>query len=314
MIAGFNDLVTLVKAGGPRKAAVACAAGEEVLKAMARAQDEGIARCVLVGDTGEIRTKARNAGLDPDDFEIVHRLEPSMAVRQAVHMVRHGEADVLVKGRVDTASFLRAVLDREAGLRAGHLISHVVVLERPENKGFLLMSDAAINVAPDLRQKVEIVRNVIVVARALGINRPRVAFVAALERITPNMPATVEAAVLAKMGERGQLGQIVADGPFALDVAVSPEAGLIKGVRGEVAGKADIVVAPDIEAGNMVYKALVHLAGWSAAGVVAGAVAPIVLPSRADSAENKFRSLAFGIFLAEAGLQAPLGAPERVTG
>jgi phosphate butyryltransferase len=201
---------------------------------------------------------------------------------------------MLMKGLVETAVLLKAVLDKETGLNTGRLVSHVAVMEVPSYHKLLFVTDAAINIAPDLDAKLDIVANAVIAARALGIARPKVAMLAAVEKINAaKMPCTVDAALVAQMNRRGQVRDCIVDGPLALDNAVSAESARIKGIESEVAGDADILVAPDIEAGNILYKCLMDLGGARGAGILMGASKPIVLTSRADSAQTKLASIAF---------------------
>lgn len=279
------------------RVAVAAAADAEVLAAVRPGLEMGL-DFVLVG-TADTLPMAKEAGLSSSDFEFIPAEDRQSAAQIAVSLIREKRAQILMKGFLGTADLLRPVLDRERGLRAGGLLSHVAVLELRESQEsrLLLITDAGINIAPSLAEKVEIIRNAAGVARRLGINRPRVAVLAALELINPAMPLTIEAAALAKMADRGQLQGIAVDGPLALDNALSAKAADRKGIGGEVAGKADILLAPEIVCANVLYKALVHVGNLPAAGVVAGASVPIVMTSRADSWETRLNSLALAAAL-----------------
>ncbi len=227
------------------------------------------------------------------------RDDPAEAAREAVAAVRRGEAQFLMKGLLQTATIMRAVLDREQGLRTGRALSHACVFEVPGWHKLIFLTDVALNVAPNLDRKADIIRNQVIMAQALGVRRPRVACLAAVETVNPDMPATVDARKLQEMGERGELGECDVQGPLALDLAVSPEAGKTKGVTGPVVGDADILLAPDIEAGNMLYKGLVYFAKARPAGIIMGAKCPVVLLSRADSADAKLMSIALGVLASE---------------
>jgi len=205
---------------------------------------------------------------------------------------------VAMKGRVDTTTFLQAALDREFGLRTGALLSHVAVFDMTSLGRLLIVSDAGVNIAPSLAQKADIVRNTIVVARKLGIELPRVAILASTETVNPKIPANVEAAALAKMADRKQIEGALVDGPLALDNAISVDAAEDKGIESQVAGLADVLISPDIEAGNVLVKAIVYFAQHPMAGVVVGAKVPLILPSRSDTYESKLDSLALGVVLA----------------
>jgi phosphate butyryltransferase len=285
--------------GRPRgRLAVAAAEDETVLQAVKEARDRDIATPVLFGRAREIERIAGEVGLSREGLSIHDVAEPATAAVAAADAVRRGEADVLMKGRVHTDDFLRGVLDRERGLRTGSLMSHVFVLELAHEERLLLVTDAAMNIAPTLEQKAAIALNAIYLARVLGMEPPRVAVVTAVELVNPAMPATVEAAALATMSRRGQFTTGIIDGPFGLDNAVSPEAARIKGLGGEVAGRADILLVPDIESGNILAKSFSFLARGGVAGVLVGAAAPVVLTSRADSAAAKLSSIALAVLMA----------------
>ncbi len=228
------------------------------------------------------------------------RDDPAEAAREAVGAVRSGKAQLLMKGLLQTADLLRAVMARETGLRTGRALSHACVVQVPALPRLLHISDIALNIAPDLSRKADILRNQVAVARALGVERPKVAVIAAVEKVNPDMPATVDARALQEMAERGELGDCVVQGPLALDLALSAEAGAVKGVSGPVVGAADVLIMPDLETGNVLYKALVHLAGASAAGIVVGARCPIVLLSRSDPPASKLNSIALAVLAASA--------------
>jgi phosphate butyryltransferase len=217
------------------------------------------------------------------------------AATEAVRMVAEGRGDILVKGHIQTADLLHAVLDKSSGLTKGRTISHVGVFRFPESERLFFVTDAALSIAPDYHQKIEIVQNAVDVAHRLGVPQPIVAMLCAIETVNPNMPATVDAACLAKMADRGVIRGALVEGPLALDNAVSVEAARHKGIKSNLAGRADILVAPNIEAANILYKALIFFAKAEEAGIVMGARCPIVLASRSDSARNKLYSLALGV-------------------
>jgi phosphate butyryltransferase len=215
-------------------------------------------------------------------------------------LLAEGLAQVAMKGKVDTATFLRAALDRELGLRTGALLSHVAVFDMVDLERLILVSDAGVNIAPNLEQKADIIRNAITVAHRLGLEKPRIAVLASTETVNPRIPANVEAAALAKMADRNQITGAVVDGPLALDNAISPDAAEDKEIISNVAGRADILICPDIEAGNMLVKSIVYFARHPMAGVVVGARAPLIVPSRSDTFESKLGSLALGVVMASA--------------
>ena len=280
---------------GPLRFVVAQAADDTVLGAAAEARRLGLGEFTLVGREAEIRAAARRAAVDVEAFRIVEPPAGTSPALEAVRAVRAGEGQVLVKGLLPTAELMREALHPERGLAFGAHLSHVGVFVLPGRDRFLLVTDAALNIAPDLKEKAQIVQNAIDLARRLGVEEPVAAILCAMENVNPRMPATVDAACLSKMAERGQIRGGRVEGPLALDNAVDPEAVRQKGIRGDLAGHADILVAPDIEAGNMLYKALQWFAGAEEAGVVVGGRAPIVVTSRADSRDGKLRSLALGV-------------------
>jgi phosphate butyryltransferase len=229
---------------------------------------------------------------------ILHEPDIRKAARRAMMLVAEGQAHIAMKGKVTTADFLRAALDRELGLRTGSLLSHVAVFDMQDLERLILISDAGVNIAPSLEQKTDIVRNAIFVAHKLGIAEPRVAVLASTETVNPRISANVEAAALSKMADRKQIRGALVDGPLALDNAISPDAARDKDITSNVAGRADILILPDIEAGNVLVKAIVYFARHPMAGVVVGARAPLILPSRSDTFESKLSSLALGVVMA----------------
>ena len=252
---------------------------------------------VLVGPEAKIRAAATLAGLDISRFRIVPTEHSHAAAARAVAMVRAGEAAMLMKGSLHTDELMREVVSSETGLRTARRVSHAFLMDVPNYPRPLLITDAAINVTPDLEAKADIVQNAIDLAHVLGLAMPRVAIVSAVETVTPKLPSTIDAAALCKMADRGQITGGMVDGPLALDNAVSPEAAREKGIRSCVAGMADILVVPDLESGNMLVKQLTFLAGADAAGVVLGARVPIILTSRADSEASRVASCAIGVLM-----------------
>jgi phosphate butyryltransferase len=282
-----------------RHVAVAVGQDDAVLEAVARAKRENIADAVLVGDEPAIREVAARHGVAIDGITIVHEDDVEKAAKKAVALVSSGECQIVMKGKIHTDDFLRAVLDKEVGLRGKRMLSHCFILEveRPA-RHLLFVTDGAMNIAPDFEQKAQIATNAIALARLFGIKQPKVAALAGVELVNPKMPATQDAAVLALMSYRGQFEAGIVEGPLALDLAVSEEAARVKGVVNPVAGKADILLVPSLESGNILVKAFSHLAGGRTAGLVLGARAPIVLTSRSDSAESKFLSIACAVYAA----------------
>lgn len=278
-----------------RYIAVAVAQDEEVLKAIKGAKELGLAEPILVGDEKAIREAATNVGLSLDGVRIEHETKLDLAAKKAVSLVSSGQANIVMKGLIGTSPFLKAVLDKEVGLRTDKILSHVAVFEIPGYDRLLVITDAAMNIAPGLNDKVKIINNALVVTRSLGIEKAKVAPVCAVETVNPDMPATIDAAALTLMSERGQIEGAIIDGPLALDNAISLEAAKHKGITSPVAGHADILLCPDIEAGNMTYKALVYLGNAEVAGVIIGAKAPVVLTSRADTYISKLNSIALSL-------------------
>jgi len=292
----MDELVESARKTGRKRVAVAAAQEAAALEACVDAWMAGLAEPVLVGIPSLIDETAGSLGLDISRFEKVAAKDPVSASMEAVRLVRCGDADMLMKGLVDTATLLHAVFDKNAGIRSGALASHVAVMESPSYHKLLFVTDAAINIAPDLKTKVEIVNNAVRAAKALGVEAPKVALLAAVEKIDgERMPCTVDAAAITQMQRRGQIKGCLIDGPLALDNAISAENARIKKIDSPVSGEVDILVAPDIEAGNILYKCLLGLGGAKGAGIVMGASSPIVLTSRADKARTMLASIAFAV-------------------
>ena len=300
MFKSFEEIIAAAQRQDRVKIAVAAAADADVLTAVYEAKKAGIADAILVGDIASIQEICQQQGIDLRLFEIEDVPDVRLAAKRAAALVRQGAAQVMMKGLVGTADFMRAVLNKTEGLGTGGLLSHVVVFEADGYERLLVLTDPAINIAPDLPQKVQIIQNALQVTSALGNKKPRVAMLAAVETVTASMKATEDAALIAKMAERGQIKGCVIDGPLALDNAVSASAAAHKGIGGDVAGKADILVVPFIEAGNIFYKTLVYFAHTPLAGIVIGAAAPVVLTSRADSPQTKLNSIALAVVVSNA--------------
>lgn len=297
MIKNFEELIKLAIEKGPKKVAVACAQDEDALKAIKAAYDRGIIKGILVGDTDQIKSISEEIGLDLMDFELIHITDMAEASLKAVSMVSSGEADLVMKGLVDTSIILKAVLNKEVGLRTGNVLSHVAVFDVPTYHKILTVTDAAMNIAPDLMAKKQIIENALHVTKALDIDMPNVGVITAKEKVTESMPATVDAGELVKMNQEGLIKDCKVGGPFALDNAVSKEAAEIKGIKDPMAGDVDILLCPTIEAGNVLYKALNFLGNARSAGIIVGAKAPIILTSRADSDDSKLNSIALGVLM-----------------
>ncbi|AFQ10768.1 TPA: phosphate butyryltransferase [Bacillus pacificus] len=284
-------------AGQPKKTvAVAVAEDHEVIEAVAKAITLQLAQFRLYGNQEKIMGMLQEHNLQTSEhIEVIAAQSSAEAAELSVKAVRNGEADVLMKGNIPTANILKAVLNKEWGLRKGSVLSHVAAFEVPNYDRLIFVTDAAMNIAPDVTQKAAIIQNTVEVARAIGIDLPKVAPIAAVEVVNPAMQATIDAAMLTQMNRRGQIKNCVVDGPLALDNAVSQIAAEHKGIVSDVAGKADILLVPTIEAGNVLYKSLVYFADAKVGAMIAGAKAPIVLTSRADSAETKVYSLALAV-------------------
>jgi phosphate butyryltransferase len=289
----ISDIIEAARKAGRKRVAVAAAHEESALEAVFDAARHGLIEPILIGDAEQIRAIAADLGADLAGVRIIDEKDYAKAAAEAVALVRAGEADMLMKGVLDTSILLKAALNKENGLNAGRLTSHVAVMEVPTYHKLLIVTDAAINIAPDLTGKLDIIANAVLVAKAIGLSNPKVALLAAVEKVNwDKMPCTADAAIITQMNRRGQLKGCIVDGPLALDNAVSAESAQIKKIVSEVAGDADILVAPDIEAGNILYKCLLDLGQAKGAGIVVGASKPIVLTSRADSAETKLASIA----------------------
>jgi phosphate butyryltransferase len=291
-VTSLGHLPALAREGAPRTIAVACPHDDDVLLSLDRAAAAGIVRPLLVGRRAVIEPLCEKLQLDRFRPELVECADDAQAVEIAVRKVSSGEAQMLMKGLVSTGTFLKGVLDKEFGLRDRPLLSHVMMFEMPDPDRLVLLTDAAMNIAPDLTQKAQILENVVGLAHKLGILKPKVAVLAAVETVNPAMPATLDAAALAKMAERGQFKGCLVDGPLGLDNALSVEAARHKGITSAVAGVADVLLVPDIEAGNLLYKTVGVVARQPLAAVILGASAPVVLTSRTDSDESKFNSIA----------------------
>jgi phosphate butyryltransferase len=300
MFRTLDELVDAARAAGPVQIAIAAGHDTDVIEAMKKAEELGLANGIFVGDPRKICSLAEAAGLQIPDAQLVSEPDDAIAARKAIALVRDGRADLLMKGKTKTAALVRAVLDKEAGLRGNRLLSQVIVFQVPGFDRLMLMTDAGINIAPTFEQKAEMCRNAIEVANAIGIERPNVALLCALEFVNPEMPATVDAAALTLMNRRGQLTGAYVEGPLALDVPLSKFAADRKGIESPLVEKTDIFVAPDIEAANILYRAILYFAKGKSGGIVVGAKVPLILLSRAEPPETKIYSIAIGILTARA--------------
>ncbi|HSJ56692.1 MAG TPA: bifunctional enoyl-CoA hydratase/phosphate acetyltransferase [Anaerolineae bacterium] len=306
-ITTFDELLAEARRVGPVPVAVAAAHDPEVLKAVGRAQHEGIVTATLVGDWPAMEAYA--AGITAREpagiltmlgqAHVVHEPDVKRAAEQVVAMAREGQAAAVVKGQVKTADLLSAALNRHTGIRGRGLLSHVGMFELPGMDRIIYLSDSGVVVYPDVYQKLEIINNVVAVAHLFGVDRPKVAILAASETVHPKIPASIDALALAKMAEQGWVRGATVDGPLGLELAISPHAAGLAEVDSPIAGQADILIVPNVEAGNIAAKGLLYFAHARMAGLVVGARVPIVISSRADSAETRYLSLAMAAVLAQ---------------
>nr|WP_224749715.1 phosphate butyryltransferase [Polycladospora coralii] len=300
MIKTFDEVLEKAGSKSPITVAVAAAADREVLEAVSLALQKGIAKFLLIGDEREIGQLGEELNLPQTGVSVIHAENIPDACSRAVAAVNKREADVVMKGMVQTADFLRAILNKENGLRIGkQVLSHVAVFEVPGYDRLIHVTDAALNVAPSLPEKAQICQNVIRFCHSLENVEPRIGVLGAVEVVNPNMPPTLDAAALTQMNRRGQIKGAIVDGPFALDNAISVEAAKHKGIESPVAGQSDVLFVPDIEAGNILYKSLVYFANSKIGALVLGAKSPIVLTSRSDSSEAKLYSIALAVLQAD---------------
>ena len=299
----YEQLLARCRGLAPVPTAVVHPCEETALAGAIEAAAKGLIAPILVGPAARIQEVARQSGIDLGTTPIVDVAYSQAAAAKAVALVREGQAELLMKGSLHTDELLGAVVARETGLRTGRRLSHVFIMDIPTYHKVLIVTDGAINIAPSLEDKVDICQNAIDLARSLGVERPKVAILAAVETVTTKMPATIDAAALCKMAERNQITGAVLDGPLAFDNAISKDAAKTKGIRSEVAGDPDILLAPDLEAGNILAKQLSYLANADSAGLVLGARVPIILTSRADSVRSRIASCAVAMLVAHARRQ-----------
>jgi phosphate acetyltransferase len=304
----YEQLLVRCRGKEPITTAVAHPCEASALAGAIEAASLGLISPILVGPAGKIREIAAKNAIDLGTTRVVDVPHSHAAAARAVALVREGEAELLMKGSLHTDELLGAVVARETGLRTARRISHVFLMDVPTYHKVLIVTDAAINIAPALEDKVDICQNAIDLAVSLGLERPKVAILAAVETVTSKMPATIDAACLCKMAERGQITNAILDGPLAFDNAISKEAAKTKGIRSEVAGDPDILLVPDLEAGNILAKQLSFLANADSAGLVLGARVPIILTSRADSVRSRIASCAVAMLAAHARRQTMAAA------
>ena len=299
----YERLIARCKSFPATPTAVAHPCDESSLRGTVDAAKAGLIAPILVGPRARIEALAKQHGLDISKLEIVDTPHSEASAATAVALVREGRAEALMKGSLHTDELMGAVVKRDTGLRTARRVSHCFVMDVPGHADALIITDAAVNIAPTLKDKVDIVQNAIDLAHDLGLDDVRVAILSAMETVNPDVPSTLEAAALCKMADRKQITGAVLDGPLALDNAISPEAAKIKKIESPVAGRANVLVVPDLEAGNMLAKSLSFLAGADAAGIVLGARVPIILTSRADSVMTRLASCAIAALVANARRQ-----------
>ena len=301
MTKSFDDLLAKVSQCSKKTVAVACAQDDAVLESVKAAKERGIADAILVGNEAEIKTIARTLKMHINEYKIINVEDPVEAARTAVKLVHDGEADMYMKGLIDTKTFLKSVLDKEVGLRTDKTLSHVCVFEIKGVDHLLFLSDVAFVPYPDLATKANIIKNTVEIAHACGVECPKVAPIAAVEVVNPKMPCTVEADELTKMNENGEITGCIVDGPLSLDLAIEPQAAFHKGTTDrKIVGDADVLLFPDIHAGNITYKCLVHTAECKNGNILTGTSAPVILTSRSDEFEVKVNSIALAAIVAEA--------------
>ena len=301
----YERLVAAAQREPAIRVAVAHPCDDVSLKGALEAKRLGLIEPILVAPPGRLRDVAAQAGLDLGGVEIVASEHSHDSAAKAVALVTAGKAEALMKGSLHTDELMGAVVSKESGIRTSRRISHCFVLDVPGRRDPLIITDAAVNIAPDLDAKVDIVQNAIDLAHALGEAEPRVAILSAMETVTAKVPSTIEAAALCKIAERGQITGALLDGPLALDNAISPEAAAIKKIVSPVAGRANVLIVPDLEAGNMLAKSLSFLAGAEVAGIVLGARVPVILTSRADSHISRLASCAVAVLVAARRRKSP---------
>lgn len=294
------ELIELLQGKTVKTIVVVCANDEHSIAAVNLAVEKNLVKGVLIGDESLILSVCRESGIDPGHFTIIHQPSENLAVRQAIGLINSGEGDILMKGLLPTDKFMRAILNKEWGATdPGKILSHVTIVENENYHKLLIVSDVAIIPLPDLNQKIQLIRYMVEVAHRLKIELPKIAVIAPSEQIIPSIPSTTEAALLAKMSERGQIVECIVDGPLALDVAIDSEAAAIKGLKSHVAGDADCLLFPNLESGNVFYKVNTKLARSESAAIMVGARVPVVLASRGDSTSTKLFSIALGALMAQ---------------
>ena len=300
MSKSFDDLLSKVSACSKKVLSVAVAQDKAVLEAVKAAKERGIADAILVGDEAKIKEIGTSLGMNMDEYEIINETDIVAASLTAVKLVHDGKADMYMKGLLDSKTFLKSVLDKEVGLRTGQPLSHVCVFEIPGIDRLLFLTDVAFMPYPTLEDKTFIVKYAVDVAKACGVSCPKVAPLAAVEVVNPKMPVTLDAAELTRMNDEGEITGCIIDGPLSLDIAIDKDAAIEKGAQNrKIVGDADILLFPDIHAGNLVYKAIVHLVNVKNGCILTGTKAPVILTSRSDTFETKVNSIALAAVVAE---------------
>ncbi len=300
MIKNLSELLEQAIAGDTMRLVVAAAEDADVLQAVVKAAEENVIEPILVGNKDEINNIANQLNLEINKYQIIETSSLEEAAKVSVKLVSDNKADFLMKGLIDTSILLKAVLDKEIGLRTDSQLSHVMVYEVPTYHKLLFMTDGGMNISPDLTEKAKILGNAVQVAKALGVEEVKVACVAAKEKVNPKMPATVDARELQEISEAGKFGSgVIVEGPLAIDLALSKEAAEVKKFKSQMAGDVDVLLVPNIEVGNGIGKTLTYLAKASSAGIIMGAKVPVVLVSRADDYATKLNSIALGSMIAK---------------
>ncbi len=292
MLRSFSEILNSAKDSRRRNLAVADAAGDAVIEALAEAENMGIIKPYLIGDRQKIEPLVQKYNLT--EYEIVHLTEPGEIAAKTVALCSDGECDMLMKGKLSTPILLKAVLNKENGLQTGNLLSHVAVMEVEKYPKLMIMSDGGMVILPNLEQRVQIIANAAKVAKKFGIETPKAVGLAAIEKVNPDMPETTDAQKLTEMSQNSELGDVIFEGPLAMDVVLSKSAAKTKNIETQLAEDTDIFLMPNISSGNIFAKALIYLADAKIAGIVMGAKLPIVLLSRSDTAQTKLQSIALG--------------------
>jgi len=297
MIINFDQMLLRAKEKGNKRLSVACAEDINVLKSIKRASDEKLIQPILIGNGNKIREFAKQIEFDIRNFKVIDIIDNTKAAFEAIRLVSSNDADFVMKGLVSTSTFLKAVLDKEIGLRSGKILSHAAILSVKSYHKLILVTDGGIIEHPDISTKKQIVQNVIRLCKSLEISIPKIAALAAVETISEKQPETVDAAELSKMSERGQIAECIIDGPMAIDIALSKKSALHKNIKSEIAGDIDVLLVPTMAAGNILAKAMIYLADAKAAGIILGTSKPVVMLSRSDDSETKLRSIALGVLM-----------------